>query len=86
MAGLLHCTLRALPSQLLVLDFLFQNGAIIYIRELLIAFSAKRAVGSEAQPNGMAIRRCDDCVTRPAGTLVSLKRDSDVSRIIAEDT
>lgn len=45
---------------------------------LLVAFSAKRAVKSEAQPSAMAIRGCDDCVTWRASIFVLLKCGSDV--------
>lgn len=86
LTGLLPCLLRAFPSQLLGMDILYQYGTIIYITKLPVTFSAKRAVKSEAQPSGMALRHCDDCVTWRASIFVLLKCGSDVSRIIAEDT
>lgn len=52
-------------------------------QELLVTFSVKRAVKSEAEPQGMVKCRCDYCVKLQASIFLSVKRDSDVSRIRA---
>lgn len=64
--------------QLLWGDYLHQ--------ELLVTFSVKRAVKSEAEPQGMAKCRCDYCGKAQASMFLSVKCDSDVSRIIATGT
>lgn len=71
---------------ILGLDFLYEYGAIIDLRELLVTFSTNRAVITEAEPRCMALRLCDGHVTLPprASVFVSVKCDSDFTCGIAE--
>lgn len=64
---------------ILGLDFLYEYGAIIDLRELLVTLSTNRAVKTEAQPRCMALRLCDGHVTLPPGAsvFVTVKCDSD---------